>query len=193
MNVGIFGGTFNPPHLGHLVVIDSVQDQQHFERILFTPSASPPHKSDPVLAAAADRLEMTRLAIAESSKFEVSDIEVKRGGRSYTIDTLEAMSLLYPDAQLSLIIGADNFLEFEAWKSVQEIFSRAEVIVMNRQGFSVQPARHEFMRMVKFINVPNIGISSSDIRRRLKLGRSIRYLVPAEVERYIQRKGLYRD
>ena len=193
MNIGIFGGTFNPPHFGHLVVIESVEDQMHFDKIVFVPSANPPHKNDPTLAPPQCRLEMTRLAAGGNPRFEVSDVEVKRGGRSYSIDTLDALTVLHQGARFSLIIGADNFMEFESWKSAEDILARAEIVVMNRPGFSPGPARHEFARMVRFVHVPDIGISSTDIRRRVKLCRSIRYLVPEPVEQYIRRKGLYRD
>lgn len=193
MNIGIYGGSFNPPHLGHLIVLEGVQDQLHFDRVLFIPAANPPHKSDPSLAPPSDRLEMTRLAIEGNAVFQASDIEIKRDGRSYSIDTLDSLAAEHPGDKFSLIIGADNFLEFETWKSAQEILTKAEVVVMNRQGFSAQPGKNEFVRLVRFVRVPNIGISSTDIRRRVKLGRSIRYLVPPSVENYIRRKGLYRD
>jgi len=193
MNIGIYGGSFNPPHLGHLIVLESVQDQLRFDKVLFIPAANPPHKNDPTLAPSADRLEMTRLAIEGNAVFQASDIEIKRDGRSYSIDTLDSLAAEHPGDKFSLIIGADNFLEFETWKSAQAILTKAEVVVMNRQGFSVQPGKNEFVRMVRFVHVPDIGISSTDIRRRVKLGRSIRYLVPQSVENYIRRKGLYRD
>ncbi|MGA2622587.1 MAG: nicotinate-nucleotide adenylyltransferase [Bacteroidota bacterium] len=193
MNIGIYGGSFNPPHFGHLIVLESVQDQLRFDKVLFIPAASPPHKNDPTLAPAAERLEMTRLAIEGNAAFQASDIEIRRDGRSYSIDTLDSLAAEHPGDKFSLIIGADNFLEFETWKSAREILTKAEVVVMNREGFSAHPEKSEFVRMVRFVHVPNIGISSTDIRRRVKLGRSIRYLVPQSVENHIRRKGLYRN
>ena len=109
MNIGVFGGTFNPPHIGHLIVIEGVCDQLHFDKILFIPSANPPHKSDPSLAPATSRLEMTKLAIQNNRIFEASDIELKRRGTSYSIDTLDALKEFYSSAALSLIIGSDNY------------------------------------------------------------------------------------
>ena len=192
MNIGIFGGTFNPPHLGHLIVIENVRDQLNFDKILFIPSANPPHKNDPSLAQASSRLAMVQLAIRDRKEFEVSDIEVARGGTSYSIDTINALSGLFPGAHLSLIIGVDNLMEFGSWKSPHDILAKADLIVMSRSGFSFNDAKNEFARSAQFVNVPVIGISGTDIRRRVKLGRSIHYLVPPSVEEYIRRSGLYK-
>jgi nicotinate-nucleotide adenylyltransferase len=192
MRIGIYGGTFNPIHVGHLIVIESVREQLQFDRLLFVPSANPPNKSDPALAPAADRLHMARLAVEGNREFEISDIEICRGGISYTVDTLKALSDLYPRASLSLIIGADNLIEFQSWRAPDEILDRAELVVMNRPGYAVHGVKSELSRLAKHVNVPQIGVSGTDIRRRVKLGRSIRYLVPPGVEEYIRVKGLYR-
>lgn len=192
MRIGLYGGTFNPIHVGHLIVIESVREQMLFDRLLFIPSANPPNKSDPSLAPAADRLNMARLALDGNPDFEVSDVETSRGGISYTVDTLAALAGLYPRATLSLIIGADNLIEFQTWKSPDEILEKAELVVMNRPGYAVQGVKSELSRLAKHVNVPQIGVSGTDIRRRVKLGRSIRYLVPPRVEEYIRSKGLYR-
>ena len=193
MKLGIFGGTFNPPHVGHLIVVESVCDTLHFDRIFFVPSSNPPHKLDPSLAPPLARLQMTRLAIEENSRFQVSDIEIQRGGTSYSVDTVNAFAALYPTANLSLIIGVDNMLEFNSWKDPTDILAKAGLVAMSRPGFSVHHASSELTRLATFANVPQIGISGTDIRRRLKLGRSIRYLVPKPVEEFILRNGLYRD
>ena len=155
-------------------------------------SANPPNKSDPSLAPAADRLQMARLGVEGNPDFEVSDIETSRGGISYTVDTLASLAALHPRASLSLIIGADNLIEFQTWKSPTEILDRAELVVMNRPGYALQGAKTELSRLAKHVNVPQIGVSGTDIRRRVKLGRSIRYLVPRTIEEYIRQKGLYR-
>jgi nicotinate-nucleotide adenylyltransferase len=193
MKLGIFGGTFNPPHIGHLIVIEGVRDQLKFDKILFVPSGNPPHKHGQSLAPANARLQMTSLAIRANDSFGVCDIELKRSGMSYSIDTLAQLSELYPKAELSLIIGVDNLLEFETWKSPQGIVSLADLVVMSRPGFSVHDLKNEYTRSANFINVPSIGISGTDIRRRVKLGRSIRYLVTHEVEDFIRRTGLYKN
>lgn len=192
MRIGIYGGTFNPIHVGHLIVIESVREQMQFDRLLFVPSASTPNKNDPALAPAADRLQMARLALEGNPDCEVSDIEIARGGLSYTIDTLRALGERHPGAELFLIIGADNLLEFPSWKAPQEILERAQLVVMNRPGYAAPVDRSEVSRLARHVHVPQIGVSGTDIRRRVKMGRSIRYMVPRSVEEYIRLKGLYR-
>ena len=193
MRIGIYGGSFNPPHLGHLIVVDSVQDQLQFDKIIFIPAATPPHKIEHTLAPANARLDMTSLAVKHHPVFEVSDLEIRRGGYSYTVDTLNALTVLYPKTSFSLIIGADNFLEIETWKSLDQILALADLVVMNRAEYPVSGHPSRYVRLAKFIQVPAIGISSTDIRLRVKQGRSIRYLVPTDVERYISHSGLYRE
>jgi nicotinate-nucleotide adenylyltransferase len=193
MTIGVFGGTFNPPHVGHLIVMESVQDQLSFDRVLFIPSANPPHKKNPTLAPSEHRFAMTKLAIDDNKAYEVSDLEIQRVGTSYTIDTLKILNSLYPSASLSLIIGADNFVEIDSWRSPEEIFSMADVLVMSRPGFSTTNVRHSYSRHVRFVNVPSVGISGSDIRRRIKQNRTIRYLVPDSVLKYIHHHRLYRE
>lgn len=193
MNLGIFGGSFNPPHMGHLIVIECVRDTLRLDKVIFIPSAQTPNKVDVSLAPPTLRYEMTQLAVRGTQDFEVSDIEIKRRGLSYTIDTLNEMMLQYQGVKLSLIIGADNLMEFDTWKATDDILTRAELIVMSRPGFSTQTRKSKYARSVKFVNVPQIGISGTDIRRRVKLGKSIRYLVPRPVEEYILVKRLYRD
>ncbi|MBI3194912.1 MAG: nicotinate-nucleotide adenylyltransferase [Ignavibacteriae bacterium] len=189
---GIYGGTFNPPHLGHLIVMESVQDQCKFDKVFFIPAASPPHKPEQHIAPALARFEMTSLAIQHNTMFEVSDIEITRTGFSYTIDTIRQLKTLNPDTTFSLIIGADNFLEIDTWKSPEKIFEHAELVVMNRPGYEHSISKSLYLNDAMMVTVPNIGISSTDIRRRVKQGRSIRYLVPQDVEHYIYRNGLYK-
>lgn len=193
MKLGIFGGSFNPPHMGHLVVLESVRDQLQFDKILLIPSAQTPNKHDISLAPAAMRLEMTKLAVQGNPAFEISDIEIQRKGISYTVDTLSTLVGLYPKASFSLIIGADNFMEFQTWKSPKEILDKANLVVMSRPGFSHRDVKHDLVRLTQFVNVPLIGISGTDIRRRVKLGRSIHFLVPPAVEEYIRVHRLYKD
>jgi len=192
MKLGIFGGTFNPPHLGHMIVAECVRDQLQLERLLFIPSSTPPNKRDGSVAPGPDRLTMTRLAIEGNRAFELCDLELSRGGISYSIDTLTALAEMNPGAHLHLIIGADNLLEFETWKSPQRILSKADLVVVTRPGFDAKAEQGEFSRRATFVKIPNIGISGTDIRRKIKMGRSIRYLVPERVEEYIARTGIYR-
>ena len=191
MTIGVFGGTFNPPHMGHLITLESVVDQIHCDRLLFVPSSTPPHKTDSSVASAEARLAMTALAVEGHPLFEASDIEVRRPGTSYTVDTLIGLQQLYTRASLLLIIGADNFVELETWRAPEEIFARAEVIVMSRPGFTNVSVRSDYQRRARFVHVPLIGISGTEIRRRIKQGRSIRYLVPQKVEEYIRDHHLY--
>ncbi len=193
MNLAIYGGAFNPPHVGHLITVESVREQLRFDRIFFIPSAQPPNKLAAALAPAEDRLEMTRLAIADVPEFEVSDVEIRRRGVSYTVDTVRILMEEHPGATFSLIIGSDNLMEFQTWKSPNDILARVQLVVMNRPGFTVTPSRNDVARFATFVTVPQIGISSTEIRRRIKLHRSIRFLVPPAVEAYIRRKCLYRD
>jgi len=192
MTVAVFGGTFNPPHFGHLVVAESVRDTLRLDRVLFIPSARSPHKGMQSLAPAADRLAMTGLAVEGNGHFETSDIEVQRGGTSYTVDTLREVSRKYPGSSLKLLIGADNLFDFEAWKSPAEILDLADLIVLTRPGFDPHPQRSGFMERASVVTVPQIGISGTDVRRRVKFNQSIRYLVPEAVEEYIRRHALYK-
>jgi nicotinate-nucleotide adenylyltransferase len=192
MKIGILGGTFNPPHIGHLIVAESIRDQLKLDKILFVPSYIPPHKLFSQVALPKQRLEMVELAIEKNRNFSASDIEIAREGKSYTVDTINSLISLHPASQLFLIIGMDNLMDFSDWKSPNEIVSNVELIVMNRPGYDTD-VKSEFKKFATFVKVPNIDISSSDIRRRIKLGRSIRYLVPFEVEQYIVKKGLYKS
>jgi nicotinate-nucleotide adenylyltransferase len=193
MRMGVFGGAFNPPHLGHLIVAESAKEALSLDTVLFIPCASPPHKSSRSLADAECRLEMVKLAISGNSSFQASDIEIQRGGRSYTIDTLRALTAMYPRAQLYLLIGIDNLLELHTWKEPDEIFGLAEVVSVNRPGFEPADVRKDYLRRVTSLRYPNIDISSSEIRRKAKMGKSIKYLVPSAVESYILKHGAYRE
>jgi nicotinate-nucleotide adenylyltransferase len=193
MNIGIFGGTFNPPHVGHLIAAEAVTDQLGLDRIVFVPSADPPHKSDVSRSTAVHRLEMTRLAISGDGRFEVSDLEVRREGKSYTVDTVIAFGALYPRSRLYLLMGNDNLSEFHTWKSPREIIARCELVVFPRPDFPTIDEKSEFARRARRISIPHIGLSASDIRRRVKMGKSIRYMVTANVEEYILIHGLYRE
>ncbi len=192
MTVGVFGGTFNPPHCGHLIVAESVRDTLRLDSVLFIPAAQSPHKGVQSLAPARDRLEMTRLAVAGNSGFEVSDLEMQRGGTSYTVDTLREVALLRPGSKLKLLIGADNLFDFGGWKSPADILELADLVVLTRPGFDPPPQRSGLLERASVVTVPQVGISGTDVRRRVKFNKSIRYMVPAPVEEYIRRHALYR-
>jgi nicotinate-nucleotide adenylyltransferase len=191
MNLGIFGGTFDPIHMGHLIIAESVREQEHLDRIIFVPSFVSPHKQGIPVSAATDRLAMVRAAVASNSSFEVSDVEIAKGGISFTVDTLRILKAAHPADRFHLLIGADNMEEFATWKNPAGIVANAGILVMRRPGFSGKTPEGELFSNIRFCEVPEIGISSTDIRRRISGGESIRYLVPEAVERYISEKHLY--
>lgn len=190
MNIGIFGGTFDPVHWGHLIVGGYVRNALGLEKVVFVPSMISPHKQERPAAGAEDRLAMLRLAVKGLEGFEVSDVEIARGGVSYTVETLSEFHKISPECHLSLLIGADNFIEFDTWKEPEKVRSLAQLVVMSRPGTSaeVSLADHGVLR----IKVPEIRISSSNIRALTREGKSIRYLVTDRVAEYIYSHHLYR-
>ncbi|MBS4029010.1 MAG: nicotinate-nucleotide adenylyltransferase [Ignavibacteriales bacterium] len=189
--LGIFGGAFNPPHVGHLITVEHVREKLQLGKVVFVPTGNPPHKPHEQLLDGQLRLQMVQLAIKGNKFFDVSDVEFLRKDFSYTVDTLKLFQQTYPQSELYLIIGADNFLELNTWKSTKEIFSLAQVVVMNRGGVALQ--ENDFTHLVKFVNVPNIEISSSEIRKRIAMGKSVRYLVSEKVGKFILKNNLYHD
>jgi nicotinate-nucleotide adenylyltransferase len=191
--VGLFGGTFNPPHLGHLIVAEEVRQTFSLDIIVFVPSARPPHKESSPVIDPRHRFTMTRLAIENNPRFEISDVELKRRGKSYTIDTIKEFKTLYgADIELFFIMGGDSIFEIETWKKPEELFRLCRVIVTTRPGFDLAKIDDRFGDKIIRADVPRIDISSTDIRHRVGTGRSITYLVPDKVEEYIQRERLYR-
>jgi len=212
MRIGVFGGTFDPIHIAHLRSAEEAREQLGLDRVLFVPAADPPHKTRPVTAAA-HRLAMVRLAIAGHPAFRVSTLEIDRGGRSYTVDTLRALRERSPaDTELTLLIGWDAFLEIGTWKQYRTLFELADVAVWTRPPHAVraprallpvaarrdfcygqdhQTLRHRTGNQIRFLTVTALDISASAIRLRLRRGQSIRYLVPLGVERYLSRHRLY--
>lgn len=192
MNIGIFGGTFNPPHVGHLIVAERVREELRLDKILFIPSAISPHKQHIPLIDPAYRMEMVQLAVLGQQFFGSSDIEIARGGVSYTVDTLEQLKRMYPGDTLFLLIGMDNLTEFNTWKSPEKIVELANIVVMTRPGFEPNGVLGEYEKKFTLCQVPEVEISSSDIRTRVKQEKSIRFLVPKPVESYIYFRKLYR-
>ena len=190
--VGILGGTFDPIHIGHLIVGQEVQTRCRLDRVLFVPSAEPPHKDHTELATAEDRAEMVRLAISDNAAFELSRIEVDREGTSYTVDTLRLLrDLLGAESDLLLIIGADNALEMPTWCDPAGVLALSEVTVVARPDFdrdSIDPA---LSKKMTFLETPLVDVSATEIRRRIKRGQPVTYLVPEKVVAYIRHRGLY--
>jgi nicotinate-nucleotide adenylyltransferase len=193
MKIGIFGGTFNPPHYGHLIVAEFIREEVGLDKIIFIPCSIPPHKQNDEylsqIASPEHRFEMVKLAITGNKFFEVSDIEINRGGVSYTIDTVNYFVSNFPEEKFYLLIGADQFVEFHTWRKPDEIVQKVNLIVFNRPGFVIP--KTEFSKFATFITIPNIEISASTIRKRIRHGKSIKYLVPPAVEEYILANKLY--
>lgn len=190
---GIFGGTFNPVHYAHLIAAESVKEQMHLDKVLFIPSGVPPLKDSREIMDAKHRLEMVKIAIADNPFFEASDIEISGKGKSFTVDTLLALRERYNNEGIVfyLIIGMDNLAELHTWKNPGKLFLLSEVVVINRPGYLITDVKNDFGRQVIFVPVPDLNISSSDIRFRIQEKKSIKYLVPAGVEKYIYENNLY--
>ncbi len=188
--VGFFGGTFNPPHLAHLAAAESVRDQLKLDKILFVPAALPPHKIKANITPASQRLQMVKLAIEDNPFFECSDIELRRKGLSYTVDTITEIKKK-SEYDLFLIMGVDLLVDFDSWKSPKRILEECTIVAMNRPGFDLAAVDKDLLSRVEIVNVPSVDISSTSIRRRVKSGRSIKYLVPPKVEEYIRANSIY--
>jgi nicotinate-nucleotide adenylyltransferase len=200
--VGLLGGSFNPIHIGHLIVARSVRERLGLSRVVLIPSAIPPHKTRHDLASPKDRLAMTRIAAEGEPGFEVSDLELRRDGPSYTFDTVCALrDALGPQARLYWIIGGDTLPELRSWYRVAELVQLCEFVTAVRPGYESPDlagllgvlSRADVERLERgIVNTPFIDISATDIRARVRDGRSIRYLVPDPVREYIEREDLYR-
>lgn len=201
MRIGIFGGTFNPVHYGHLLLAESCREQRGLDEVWFVPAAVPPHKQDQQLVDAAQRLEMLKLAAGGNEAFHVSELELKRGGVSYTVDTLEAIHAERPEAELYLLIGADTLADLPNWRNPRRVCELALPTAVCRPGSGeldygplaafVEPSRLARLRELR-VEMPLVGISSRDLRARIAAGKSIRYQVPRAVEKFIETSGLYR-
>lgn len=220
-HIGLFGGTFDPIHLGHVQVAQDVQQRFLLEKIIFIPSAQPPHKPSKICANADDRIEMARLAVSGREDFSISDIELRRTGPSYSIDTMSYFKRTSSsDAQLYFIVGLDAFLEIETWKSYQALFDQMPFIVMSRPGiehgdvranwqmaktylqtkisagYTFLPSKYCFTHKVKcpvyLHHVTPMDISSTQIRHHIHMGMPIDHLVAGNVGQYIKVRGLYR-
>jgi nicotinate-nucleotide adenylyltransferase len=196
--LALFGGTFDPPHLGHLVLAAAAAEQFDLDRVLFIPAGLPPNKQGQPISSTTDRLLMTRLAIAGEPRFELSTIEVERPGPSYTIETVEELGELYAGLQLLLLMAADSLAQIDTWREPDRLLSMVEWLVGPRPGSelperaALQARFGELSDRIHFVDAPALAISSSDLRDRVAEGRSIRYLVPRAVEEQIARRRLYR-
>lgn len=195
---GIFGGTFDPPHMGHLILAELARSALRLNEVVFIPAAQPPHKLDEEFSDVRHRLEMTRLAIAGNEHFSLSTIEVDRGGPSYTVDTLRTLRQEWGETvDIYFIIGADSLVEFPSWHRPEEILEMCRLAVVRRPGIDIDfDALERQLPGIEdrtyFVPAPLIEISSTKVREQVAADRSIRYLVPRAVERYIYQQGLYR-
>jgi nicotinate-nucleotide adenylyltransferase len=187
----IFGGSFDPIHVAHLVLAESALDALPADEVLFVPAGRPPHKREGSLSDSLDREEMVRLAIAENDRFRLSRVELDREGPSFAIDTIRAVAEL-SGARPYYLIGADSLVDLPGWKLPGAILEEAEVVAGGRPGVEVG-AGVPFSGRVRMIDAPAIDVSSTEIRLRVRRGATIRYLVPEAVRAYISRRGLYRS
>ena len=190
--VGILGGTFDPIHMGHLVLAEQVREKFQLERVIFIPCASPPHKTEQKLSPADDRFEMTKLALEGNPYFFVSDIELKREGLSYTVETLRELKEFYRDSEIYFLTGSDVLDEITTWKDPEEIYKLAKIVIGVRPGFDKFDHEDHFAKTSIIINITGIDISSTQIREKVRKGESIKYLVPPKVEEYIKNRNLYK-
>ena len=190
--LGVFGGTFDPIHIGHLVLAESAREQLDLGRVIFVPAGEPWRKADREVSSAEDRLEMVRLAIADHPAFEASSVEIEREGPSYTFETLESLAAANPDAELFFIMGTDTLHDVPNWRSPERIVELSTFAVAARPGALRTEAAEGLPADIVTIQMPEIGISASEIRERAAAGQSFRYLVPAPVAEYMSNAALYR-
>jgi len=206
MRIGIYGGSFNPVHLGHLIAAECCREQARLDRVLFMPAATPPHKQGQLLADAADRVAMLTLAVGGHEAFAVSTIEVDRGGVSYTVDTLAVLAERHPHDTLALLLGPDALAQLPTWREPQTIAERCELVAVERERLDDVAAIARDARLADLlgqerlaaliasrVRMPAIGVRASDLRAAVAAGTSIRYRTPRAVEAFIMSHGLYRD
>lgn len=191
--IGVFGGTFDPVHVGHLVLAEQAREAMDLSCVLFLPAAVPPHKQSTPITPSRLRLEMLDIAIAGNEAFRSSDIELQRPGVSYTVDTLRELKSTHPDDELILIVGSDTIADIPGWHKPHEIVRLAKLAAAGRPGTPLRSQVPIEGARIESIPMPLIGISSSEIRARVAAGRSIRYLVSPGVEAFIHANRLYRD
>lgn len=198
--IGIFGGTFDPVHLGHLIMADQCREQAELDQVWFIPAARPPHKQDRPLTGFVHRAEMLALAIAGMPAFRVDELEKDRPGPSYTAETLQELQGRHPDTRFALLLGSDCLPDLPGWKNPTRIIELAELLVFSRPGWSLRAEEEvrqslnlaaETPFRLRVIHAPLIDIASHDLRERVAHHRSIRFLVPRAVECYIEEKKLY--
>ncbi len=192
LRLGILGGTFDPPHLGHLLLAECARETLALDRVLFVPARLPPHKRNRRVSPATTRIRLLRAALSGTG-FSLSTLEIERGGPSYTVDTLLALSKRHPKAALFLLVGEDSLNDLPSWRDPERILELATVAVARRPGGRrVARLMRAWRERVRFLPNPPLEIASRDLRERVRRGRSIRFLVPRAVGRLIDARALYR-
>lgn len=198
--VGIMGGSFDPIHIGHLMIAESAYEQFDLERILFIPTGNPPHKDISIYSTSKQRLEMVSLAIQDNHHFQLSTLEMEREGVIYTFRTLEILKNQNPDIEYYFIMGADSLFDFESWKEPSKITEYCTLLVATRENMENQALMDKILYLenkykgkIQILNTPNIDISSRTLRERVKNGSTIKYYVPKDVENYIKKNHLYKE
>lgn len=189
MKIGILGGTFNPIHIGHLILAEEIREKLKLDKVIFVPTYLPPHKDNSDIAAAQDRYRMAKLAIKTNGYFLVSDIEIERNGRSYTIDTLREFKKIYPHDELYFITGSDLLKYLDEWKDLGEIIQMVKFIVVTRPGYPLE----KIPSYIQTVAIRAVDVSAFEVRQAVRENRSFRYLVPEAVYNYIIKKKLYKN
>jgi nicotinate-nucleotide adenylyltransferase len=199
--IGIFGGSFDPIHQGHLIVAESFRESMSLDSVVFLPAYVSPFKTETIPTSDKHRVEMLRLAIGGNGSFRLDDREIKRGGISYTVDSLRAMHEERPGTEFFMLVGSDSLVGFDRWREPEAVLSLAQLVVAHRGGWGGGIAWEDLARVAspgqltavqsRILDVPQIEIASRDLRRRVREGRTIRYLVPAAVEAYIREHCLW--
>lgn len=187
MNIGILGGTFNPVHIGHLILAEEAREKLALDKVIFVPANLAPHKDTSDIADAFDRFRMVELAIKGNKYFDTSDVEIKRNGLSFTIDTIKEFRKVYPKDDLYFIIGSDLLKYLDEWKDLPEIVKLVRFIAATRPGYPLE----EIPGYIKTVEIRAVDVSAFEIRSRIKTNRSFRYLVPDAVYNYISKSKLY--
>ena len=193
MKICLFGGTFDPLHLGHLLIAQTVCEAENFDKVIFVPALNPPHKNGYKISSIKNRMEMLESAIADNPKFEISNIEIQRGGTSYSIDTVTQFKSEYNISRQNLffLIGSDTLKNFDKWKQPMDIVKEVMVLVAVRPGFRLSSIPNWILHNIQFANIPRFETSSTNIRKRWKENMTIRYMVPLSVWEIINKYNLY--
>ena len=193
MKICLFGGTFDPPHLGHLILAQTIFEAEHFDQIVFVPAHTSPHKDKTTVSSIDLRKEMVKIAIQENPNFILSEIEIERGGFSYSFDTIidYKKKTGVNTKNLFYLIGSDSLKTFHSWHNSDQILNECQIIVAIRPGFRPSDIDNKILAKIQFANIPRIEISSTQIRKRWKENKTIRYMVTQQVWEYINQNKLY--